>query len=133
MTTLERTPTTIPEAPTERLEHAPHVTSTVPHAPIGDLSPGRYLLVRRGAETEVVPLTGDVIHLGRGLTADVRLDDHLVSRRHAIIVATAGRTRLINDRSANGVSLNGRTVQDADLYDGDVIVVGRSVLRYLDC
>lgn len=132
MKTLERTPTTSPEATTERLDHAPRVTSTVPRAPSGDLASGRYLLVRRGAETEVVPLTGDVTHVGRGLTADVRLDDHLVSRRHAIIVATAGRTRIINDRSANGVSLNGRTVQDADLYDGDVIVIGRSVLRYVD-
>ena len=133
MTTLQLTPNAPAEAPTERLDHTFSSTSNPPHPPIRDLPPGRYLLVRRGDETEVVTLDADVTHLGRGLTADVRLDDHLVSRRHAIIVITGARTRLINDRSANGVALNGRSVQDADLYDGDVIVLGRSVLRYLDC
>jgi pSer/pThr/pTyr-binding forkhead associated (FHA) protein len=133
MTTLELTPHAVAEAPTERLEHTSDSTPKLPHPPIRDLPPGRHLLVRRGDETEVVTLTAEVTHLGRGLTADVRLDDHLVSRRHAIIVVTGSRTRLINDRSANGVALNGRSVQDADLYDGDVIVLGRSVLRYLEC
>ena|SRR5271167_4096347 len=133
MTTLDFTPNTSVEAPTERLDHyAPRPMPSVPRSPSPALPYGRYLLVRRGEETEAVSLTDDVIHLGRGLTNDIRLDDHLVSRRHAVIVTTGDRTRIIDDRSANGVQLNGRTVQDADLYDGDVIVLGRSVLRYLD-
>jgi len=132
MTTLELTTNTNVEAPTERLDHTPRPTPSAPRSPARALPSGRYMLVRRGDETELVPLTADVTHLGRGLTADIRLDDHLVSRRHAVIVMTGTRTRLIDDRSANGVELNGRPVQDADLYDGDVIVLGRSVLRYLD-
>ncbi len=132
MQTLDPIPTTSPEAPTERLGHVHRPTPLPPGRPDVDLPAGRYLIVGRGAESEVIALTGDVTHLGRGLTADIRLDDHLVSRRHAMIVVSGARTRLIDDRSANGVELNGRLVQDADLYDGDLIVLGRSVLRYLE-
>ena len=135
MQTLDPIPTTSPEAPTERLEHVHRPTPLPPGRPDEDLPAGRYLIVGRGgrdSETEVIALTGDVTHLGRGLTSDNRLDDHVVSRRHAMIVVSGARTRLIDDRSANGVELNGRLVQDADLYDGDLIVLGRSVLRYLE-
>jgi hypothetical protein len=132
MTTLDLYPNTTVEAPTERLPHTPRHIPSAPTAPGRTLPGGRYLLVRCGDETEIVPLIDDVTHLGRGLTADIRLDDHLVSRRHAVIITTGSRTRIIDDRSANGVRLNGRAVQDADLYDGDVIVLGRSILRYLD-
>jgi hypothetical protein len=132
MTTLDFNPNTSVEAPTERFyDPAPRPMPSAP-GPVAGLAAGRWLLVRQGAETEAIQLTDDVTHLGRGLTNDIRLDDHLVSRRHAVIVTTGSRTRLIDDRSANGVHLNGRTVQDADLYDGDVIVLGRTILRYLD-
>jgi pSer/pThr/pTyr-binding forkhead associated (FHA) protein len=39
---------------------------------------------------------------------------------------------VLDDRSSNGTFVNGRRVQQADLSDGDVIVVGRVVLRYLE-
>jgi len=55
-----------------------------------------------------------------------------VSRRHAILVPRPGGARILDDRSANGTFVNGRRIQQADLCDGDVIVVGRVVLRYLD-
>ena len=37
-----------------------------------------------------------------------------------------------DDRSANGTYVNGRRVTDAELSDGDVIVLGRVVLSYLE-
>ena len=71
-------------------------------------------------------------HLGRGMAADVRLDDHTVSARHAIVVARAGRLRILDDRSTNGTVVNGRRVDEAELHDGDVVVLGRAVLTYRD-
>ncbi len=120
------------DAHTERLDGAPDPAPVAPGAPSADLPAGRYLLARCGEKTGVIALTGEVTHVGRGLTADVRLDDHLVSRRHAILVLRGSDTQLIDDRSANGVVLNGRVVGEATLRHGDVIVLGRSVLRYLD-
>ncbi len=131
-TASDQTTAAPPEAPTERLTGHPAPDLLEPRWPVGGAPRGRYLLLHTGEETELVPLTGDVTHLGRGVSADVRIDDHLVSRRHAIIVVRATRTRLIDDRSANGVVLNGRVVTEAELHDGDVMVLGRSVLRYLD-
>ena len=77
-------------------------------------------------------LTSDVTHVGRGVTADVRLDDHTVSARHAIAVLGAERLRILDDRSTNGTVVNGRRVSEAELHDGDVVVLGRVVLTYRD-
>jgi pSer/pThr/pTyr-binding forkhead associated (FHA) protein len=133
MTTTLTEPITAPgDALTGRLDGASRPAPVAPGAPAADLPAGRYLLARCGGETELIALTGDVTHVGRGLTADVRLDDHVVSRRHAVLVLRGTQMYLIDDRSANGVVLNGRVVCEAPLHHGDVIVLGRSVLRYLD-
>ena len=41
-------------------------------------------------------------------------------------------TRVLDDRSLNGVYVNGRRVEWAPLKDGDQIVVGRHTLFFLD-
>jgi predicted component of type VI protein secretion system len=93
------------------------------------LEPARYLVADSG---EAFVLAGDVTHVGRGITADVRLDDHTVSARHAIVVARAVGVRILDDRSTNGTVVNGRRVDEAQLHDGDVVVLGRVVLTYRD-
>ena len=97
-----------------------------------DAPPGRYLAVDDGAERRLVPLGEDIVHVGRGIRAHVRLDDASVSRNHAILHQRGGRLRIVDDRSANGTFVNGRRVEQADLSDGDVIVVGKIVLTYVE-
>ena len=92
------------------------------------LARGRYLV----CGDQVFALTADVTHVGRGVTADMRLDDHTVSARHAIVVMRADRLRILDDRSTNGTVVNGRRVDEAELHDGDVVVLGRVVLTYRD-
>ena len=92
------------------------------------LARGRWLV----CDDQAFALTNDVTHVGRGVTADVRLDDHTVSARHAIVVLRADRLRILDDRSTNGTVVNGRRVDEAELHDGDVIVLGRVVLTYRD-
>lgn len=94
--------------------------------------PGLYLEVQGAGETLLVPLESGVTHIGRGLSADLHLDESSVSRRHAILVHRGPGTRILDDRSANGTLVNGRRVTQADLRSGDVIVLGRVVLRYLE-
>ncbi len=96
------------------------------------VQPGRYLEIQSPERTLLIPLAGEATHIGRGLTADLRLDDSSVSRRHAILVPRRSGARLLDDRSANGTFVNGRRIQQADLTAGDVIVLGRVVLRYLE-
>jgi predicted component of type VI protein secretion system len=113
--------------PTAALEAAPHGDDHRgdPGLP---LESGRYLL----CGSQVFALTADVTHVGRGIGADMRLDDHTVSARHAIVVARADRLRILDDRSTNGTVVNGRRVDEAELHDGDVVVLGRVVLTYRD-
>ncbi|HET6509613.1 MAG TPA: FHA domain-containing protein [Baekduia sp.] len=95
-------------------------------------APGRYLEVDDGAERLLLPLRHGTTHVGRSFTADVVLDDMSVSRRHAIVHQRASGVRILDDRSANGTFVNGRRVNEADLRDGDVVVLGRVVVTYRD-
>jgi pSer/pThr/pTyr-binding forkhead associated (FHA) protein len=95
-------------------------------------APGRYLAVEEGEVTRLVPLHGQVTHLGRGFSADVRLDDQSVSRRHAVIVAHPHGTRILDDRSANGTLVNGQRVTEATLHDRDMIQLGAVALVFVD-
>ncbi|MBS1869977.1 MAG: FHA domain-containing protein [Actinobacteria bacterium] len=99
-------------------------------APSGPLAPGRYLLVEEGGSVRAVALTRQVTHLGRGFAATLQLEDAGVSRRHAIVVQRRGGVRVLDDRSANGTWVNGRRVLEAELRDGDAIMLGRTVLVY---
>jgi pSer/pThr/pTyr-binding forkhead associated (FHA) protein len=62
----------------------------------------------------------------------VRFDDATVSRPHALIVSQADGVRVLDDRSLNGVYVNGRRVEWSPLADGDEIVVGRHTLHFMD-
>jgi pSer/pThr/pTyr-binding forkhead associated (FHA) protein len=93
---------------------------------------GRYIEVQGPGERLLIPLRRGVMHIGRGLAADLRLDEDSVSRRHAILVHRRSGARILDDRSSNGTLVNGRRVMQADLQNGDVLVLGRVVLRYLD-
>jgi hypothetical protein len=94
--------------------------------------PGQYLAHRDEERVCVMPLMGEWTRIGRALTADIRFDDPTVSRRHAIIVRQDGGTRVIDDRSMNGVFLNGERVEWGELEDGDELVIGRHRLFFLD-
>jgi hypothetical protein len=91
---------------------------------------GSYLLAPGTNRALLIPLDGPMTHLGRGLKADLYLDDASVSRRHAIILRTDEGHRILDDRSLNGTCVNGREIQEAELCDGDVITLGRVELTY---
>ena len=95
-------------------------------------APGRYIEVQGPDETLLIPMAEGVTHIGRGLAADLRLDEASVSRRHAILLNRRSGVRVLDDRSSNGTQVNGRGVSQADLKSGDVLVLGRVVLRFLE-
>jgi pSer/pThr/pTyr-binding forkhead associated (FHA) protein len=100
--------------------------------PVDRPRPGRYLELHDGDERVLLPLRRGTTRVGRSFAADVVLDDQSVSRRHAIIYQRAAGTRILDDRSANGTFVNGRRTTEAELRDGDVVVLGRVVLTYRD-
>jgi pSer/pThr/pTyr-binding forkhead associated (FHA) protein len=130
--TLIRSPAA--EGLTERFDPIACLDERVRHlaAPAGPPAPGRYLEVQGPTQALLLPLGRDAVHIGRGLAADLRLDETSVSRRHAILVPRPSGARILDDRSSNGTFVNGSRVQQADLNSGDVLVIGRVVLRYLE-
>ncbi len=93
--------------------------------------PGEYLCYEEGGEQRTVALTREWTRVGRSLAADVRFDDPTVSRRHALIVRQPDGVRLLDDRSLNGVFVNGSRVDGKTLQDGDEIIVGRYRLAFV--
>jgi DNA-directed RNA polymerase subunit RPC12/RpoP len=93
--------------------------------------PGEYLCSAENSEQRTVALTREWTRVGRSLAADIRFDDPTVSRRHALIVRHPDGVRLLDDRSLNGVFVNGARVDGKALRDGDEIIVGRYRLAFV--
>jgi predicted RNA-binding Zn-ribbon protein involved in translation (DUF1610 family) len=99
----------------------------------GVADPGQYLAYRTPADDVVVfALQREWTRIGRSLAADIRFDDPTVSRRHALIVRQPDGLRVLDDRSLNGVFVNGERVEWSTLADGDEIVIGRHHLHFVD-
>ncbi len=94
--------------------------------------PGRYLAYEEAGRHVVAPLAQEWTRIGRSLAADVRFDDATVSRRHALVVSQAEGARVLDDRSLNGVYVNGERVEWIALADGDEIMIGRHAIYFLD-
>jgi FHA domain len=92
---------------------------------------GHYLAFEEDGAEWLVPIESTVTHIGRGLTADVRVEEQRVSRSHAILVRQGHHTRLLDNRSANGTFVNGRRIVATNIADGDVIRIGPVVMTYL--
>jgi DNA-directed RNA polymerase subunit RPC12/RpoP len=122
-------------------EHQEHAGTTVEAPPPGHREPPTWLPQARrelsGQGHFIAYLDDDdalamfAIHqgwtrIGRSPACDIFLDDPTVSRRHALIVAEPGKDlRVLDDRSLNGVFVNGAAVEFGRLGDGDRLTVGR--------
>jgi len=95
------------------------------------LAPGRYLAVEDGDEVIMFAVGEKAMHLGRSVSSDVMLEHLSVSRRHAVVVRRGEDTVILDDRSLNGVQVNGERVRDAVLRHGDAIRLGEVALRYV--
>lgn len=80
----------------------------------------------------LVPLDISELTFGRDPGCDVRLGDDGVSRRHARLVALPdGAWRLEDLGSTNGTSVNGEPIDRRVLQEGDRILLGHTVLKFV--
>jgi DNA-directed RNA polymerase subunit RPC12/RpoP len=94
--------------------------------------PGYHLAMRERGKVVTFHLAEGWARIGRCGTADVCLDDPSVSRRHAMLATDGGRRpRILDDRSLNGILVNGRQVDYAELDPGDELTIGRYRLYLL--
>jgi hypothetical protein len=96
-------------------------------------NPGKYLALFADGRTQVIELDDGWSRIGRSRSADIRLDDPTVSRRHAVVVRTPeGELRVLDDRSMNGICVNGEQVDWSPLADGDELQIGRYTLHVVE-
>lgn len=90
----------------------------------------RFLIEEEGRPTRAYRLLTDAIIIGRIDTADLVLPDQDVSRKHALVERAEGSWLLSDNGSANGTVVNGVTVEQHRLVDGDVLILGKFTLTF---
>lgn len=88
----------------------------------------------KGRSFRVVEIPrGGSLRIGRSDHCDVVLADPTVSREHAIVDSLNGRVTQVSDlESANGVQVNGRTVNVQALRHMDLITISKYNLLYYE-
>jgi len=74
---------------------------------------------------EDIPLSDDLIVVGRHPSCDFRIRSSRVSRIHCCIHVTGDRIFVRDLNSTNGIRINGRSVERAELQPGDVVSIGQ--------
>lgn len=109
-------------------------TDRIRRAPRKEANEEPYLIVLAGGPAGMMyKLRSDVeMMVGRGLEADIRLEDEGVSRQHATVTGSRDGNPILKDLgSSNGTFINGSRIQRQELKDGDKIQIGSiSILKF---
>ena len=92
----------------------------------------RIIVAHGGEHVEERPLRIGRIIVGRTVDNDVQVDSKYVSRHHCQITTTAEGSVLEDLNSTNGVYVKSKRVRRHHLNDGDVVVLGKHEIMYLD-
>ena len=122
------------QAPTQETGFLPRIPDRERRyaAVLPQLAPGRYLAIEDAGEVVLMALKSDLVRIGRSSANEIVLDDASVSRRHALLARRGETTFVLDDRSLNGVRVNGERVSESPLKDGDALVLGHVALRYVE-
>jgi predicted nucleic acid-binding Zn-ribbon protein len=118
---------------TEEHDHLPAVSEPewLSEARSALVSNGDYVAFEIDDHVRVIPLEDGWTRVGRSLSAHIRFDDPTVSRRHALFHRDRSGARVLDDRSLNGVFLNGQRIDWRELEDRDEIAIGAFRLYFM--
>ncbi len=95
-------------------------------------APARLVWERPDGQRIEFPLDGEVFEVGRGEEAVIRIDEPLVSRRHARIERRGDGWVVADLDSTNFTRVNGQRVRsECALADGDELRFGRARCRFV--
>lgn len=120
---------TAAKRPADAVQAAPVAQDATPQVPLSSFTPEAtpYLTSITGEEFKI---TQSVTNIGRGVEADIQIDDTSVSRLHCAIVL--GSEVLVRDLgSTNGTVVDGTRTSEALLRDGSIIKIGNITLTYM--
>ena len=123
------------KAPVEpRFAETPAPAAAGTAAPADDSPPihGRLLVATDGRTVEERMLRVGRIIVGRTPDNDLQIDSRFVSRHHCQIVTTLHSSVIEDLNSTNGIYVKSKRVRRHYLNDGDVVVIGKHELIYVD-
>lgn len=101
--------------------------------PVGpDEVVARIIVAHAGEHVEERPLRVGRLIIGRTVDNDLQVESKFISRHHCQIITTAEGSVLEDLNSTNGVYIKSKRVRKHNLNDGDVIVLGKHEIMYLD-
>jgi type II secretory pathway predicted ATPase ExeA len=93
---------------------------------------GRVLVSTEGRTVQELPLRVGRVIVGRTADNDLQIDSRFVSRHHCQLIV-GGQSCVIEDlNSTNGIYVKAKRVRRQHLNDGDVVVIGKHELIYVD-
>jgi general secretion pathway protein A len=93
---------------------------------------GKLLVATDGRTVQEIPLTQGRLIVGRTTDNDLQIDSRFVSRHHCQITTSANSCVIEDLNSTNGIYVKSRRVRRHYLNDGDVVMVGKHELIYVD-
>jgi type II secretory pathway predicted ATPase ExeA len=101
--------------------------------PPGGADPvGRVILATEGRTSQELALKVGRIIIGRTVDNDLQVDSRFVSRHHCQIITGTEGSVIEDLNSTNGIFVQGRRVRRYNLNDGDVVVIGKHEIMYVD-
>ena len=120
------------KAPSEpRMSESASASGAVP-GDDGQPIHGRLLVATDGRTVEERMLRVGRIIVGRTPDNDLQIDSRFVSRHHCQIVTTMHSSVIEDLNSTNGIYVKSKRVRRHYLNDGDVVVIGKHELIYVD-
>jgi general secretion pathway protein A len=95
-------------------------------------SRGHLLVATDGRTVQEVPLRIGRLIVGRTPDNDVQIDSRFISRHHCQVITTAHSCVIEDLNSTNGIYVKSNRVRRHHLNDGDVVLVGKHELIYVD-
>src|SRR3984893_5307151 len=119
--------------PHHNLEVLPELATRAAHAHDSTQTiVGRLLVATDGRTVQELVLHVGRIIVGRTTDNDLQVDSRFVSRHHCQIVTTANSCVIEDLNSTNGIYVKSKRVRRHYLNDGDVVVLGKHELIYVD-
>jgi general secretion pathway protein A len=103
-------------------------------APVADQGQpiGKLLVAADGRTVQEIPLHVGRLIVGRTPDNDIYIDSRFVSRHHCQVITTSHSCVVEDLNSTNGIFVKSNRVRRHYLNDGDVVLVGKHELIYVD-
>jgi type II secretory pathway predicted ATPase ExeA/pSer/pThr/pTyr-binding forkhead associated (FHA) protein len=118
----------VPQAPSAGVTATPAAAA----APDPGATLGRLLVATEGRTVQEVTLRPGRVIVGRTPDNDVQIDSRFISRHHCQVITTAHSSVVEDLNSTNGIYVKSNRVRRHYLNDGDVVLVGKHELIYVD-